>query len=146
VGLDFVERVGLRYLDRIVPMQKGETLQAYIAPAALGLQDLLGGEAMHSFCETLSQVGDIKLLVRVFTRSAELGFPPDIPRPPLDLLPRFRTPSSALHAVMDSDGFVERREKYSIDNVHKCLNSIHTVISSAFESITTPHARKMWSK
>jgi uncharacterized protein (TIGR04255 family) len=146
VDLDFIERVGLRYLDRIAPLQKGESLQAYIAKEALGLSDLLGGDPAHSYCETLTQLGGVKLLVRVFTHTASLGFPPDIGPPPLQLLERFLSSSAALHAVLDTDGFVERRDKFSIETVHKYLDDIHKVISTTFDEITTPHAKKMWNK
>ena len=147
VGLAFIERVGLRYLDRIAPLQKGESLQAYIAKEALGLSDLLGGDRAHSYCETLTQLGGVKLLVRVFTHTASLGFPPDIAPPTtLQLLERFISTSPALHAVLDTDGFVERRDQYSIETVHKYLDDIHKVISTTFDDITTPHAKKMWNK
>lgn len=145
VGLDFIERVGLRYLDRIVPLAKGEALQAYVAKEALGLRDLLGGDAAHSYCETLTQVNGVKLFSRVFTHTAQLGFPPDLGQVPLQLQERFLGPP-VLHAVLDTDGFIERREQYSIETVHKYLDDIHGVIGSAFRTITMPHAKKMWDK
>jgi uncharacterized protein (TIGR04255 family) len=145
VGLDFIERVGLRYLDRVVPLAKDETLQAYIAREALGPRDLLGGDAAHSYCETLTEINGVKLLSRVFTHTASVGFPPDLGQVLLHLQSRFVGPP-LLHAVLDTDGFVERREPYSIETVHKHLDAIHSVIGDAFLSITTPHARKMWDK
>lgn len=150
VNLDFIERVGLRYLDRIAPLQKGESLQQYIAKETLGLADLLRGDVEHSYCETLTQLGGVKLHLRVFTRTALLGFPPDIGGPgSLILQERFQRYLSSfpeLHAVLDTDGFVERRDRYSIDAVRGYLSNIHNAISTAFDAVTTPHAKKMWNK
>jgi uncharacterized protein (TIGR04255 family) len=144
VTLDFIERVGLRYLNKVSPLE-GDALKDYLTTEAMGLRAALGGESAYSYCETLTAVSGVKLLSRALTQTGPTGFPPDIGPVNLELLPRFRTPPTA-HAMLDTDGFVERRVAYAIAEVHEQLAVIHDVLSSAFIAITTDHARAMWNK
>jgi uncharacterized protein (TIGR04255 family) len=144
VRLDFVERIGLRYLDQIVPLGT-DKLEQYLVPQALGVRDLIAGQPLHSYCETLVQVSGAKLLSRVFTQSGQLGFPPDIGQHGLQLQERFKAPPS-LHAVLDTDGFVEQRIPYSISAVRNHLNDLHKIIGNTFEALATEHAFRKWSE
>lgn len=144
VHLDFVERIGLRYLDRIAPMGN-DKLDQYLVPAALGVRDIIGGRQVHSYCETLAQVSGAKLLSRVFTQDGPLGFPPDIAQHGLQLQERFVGPPT-LHAILDTDGFVEQRIPYSIDDVRKQLTALHRIVSDVFKGLATEYAFEKWNE
>jgi len=144
VHLDFVARIGLRYLDQIAPMGE-DKLDQYLVPQALGVRDIIGGQPLHSYCETLALMSGARLLSRVFTQNGPLGFPPDVGPHGLQLLERFNGAPS-LHAVLDTDGFVEQRIPYSIEAVRRHLDELHKVIGDAFKALATPYAFKKWNE
>jgi uncharacterized protein (TIGR04255 family) len=143
-ALSLVSRIGLRYLDRVAPMEADEKLEQYLVPGAMGLTSALEGAAEHSFCETLTKVGDVKLRARVFIRDSGLAVPPDVGVLELNVADRFK--GKQLHAVVDSDGFVDLRASFTMDVVQRYLGEIHEVIGKAFKNITTSHAREMWNR
>jgi uncharacterized protein (TIGR04255 family) len=145
VQLDFLERVGVRYLDRVVPLAANDTLAQYLAPEALGLSTRLPGSAVHSFCETLTEVQGMKLLSRVVMLTGPVAFPPDLLPLGLEVAKRFQSQHGP-HAVLDNDGFVDGREPYSVDTVRTHLHTIHEVIRAAFRAIATPYAFKVWNQ
>lgn len=59
--------------------------------------------------------------------------------------PRF-TKVNGKHAIIDTDGFVQRRELFSLEGIVKHLNEIHNVISAAFRATVTPKALKVWDE
>jgi uncharacterized protein (TIGR04255 family) len=144
VHLDFTERVGLRYLDHVVP-KPGESLAQYLAPEVQGMSARLGGEPLHSYTETLSAFGDVRLRARVVIQEGGLGFPPDLLPQGMVVQSRFLQVQGK-HAVLDTDGFVEGRTLFSLDTVGQHLGSIHEVISTAFQATVTPHARNIWDE
>lgn len=144
VHLDFIERIGLRYLDRVAPMGQ-DKIDQYLVPQALGVREIIGGQPLHSYCETLTQMAGARLLSRVFTQNGPLGFPPDIGHHGLRLPERFNGAPS-LHAVVDTDGFVEQRIPYSVEAVRKHLNELHKIIGDAFKALATPYAFKKWNE
>ncbi len=144
VHLDFVERIGLRYMDRIAPFGK-DKLDQYLVAHALGVGALIGGQPSHSYCETLTQISSAKLLSRVLTQDGPLVFPPDLGPHTLELQERFKG-APTLHAILDTDGFVEQRIPYSIASVRQHLNELHEIIGSAFKKLATPYAFKKWNE
>lgn len=144
VQLDFTERVGLRYLDHVVP-KAGDTLDKYLEPEVRGMSARFGGKALHSFTETLNTVGDVRLLSRVVVQDGGLSFPPDLQPEGMAINPRFLS-YSGHHAVLDTDGFVEGREVFSAEHVDKQLNAIHEVIRMAFRATVTKHAFNVWDE
>ncbi len=142
--LDFVERVGLRYLDRIVP-GTDERLEQYLAPEVLGTASRFDIQNAMSYAETRGERNEIKLVSRTILQTGPVGFPVDIGPVSLKIAPRF-TADSGLHAVLDNDGFVERRETYSNEKVQMHLNAIHALISVAFRATVTDYAFQRWSR
>jgi uncharacterized protein (TIGR04255 family) len=144
VQLDFTERVGLRYLDKIVPLADDD-LREYLVHEALGLSAKLGGDPVHSFCETMTVVRGIRLVSRAITQSGPLAFPPDLSPLGLEVAERFKV-DRKMYAILDNDGFFEGREPYSADAIRDHLDKIHELIRTAFRSIATDYAFKRWNE
>ena len=51
--LDFVERIGLRYLDAVQPSKESESLRDFLVPEVLGLALRGEGELQHAISETI---------------------------------------------------------------------------------------------
>jgi uncharacterized protein (TIGR04255 family) len=144
VKLDFIERIGLRYLDRVIP-KDSESLSLYLTSDMMSLGNRVGGKVLHSYFETLCQVGEIQLLSRVVTAAGGVQFPPDLMPGTLVVDARLAK-YDGLHAILDNDGFYETREVYSLTTVHKHLTAIHEIVREAFRATASEHAFKVWSQ
>ena len=144
VKLDYTERTGLRYLDLIAP-RPGDNLPQYLAPEVLGLSARLGGKTDYSFSETLSHVDDVQLRSRVMIQEGSLAFPPDLLPQGMDVEDRFMS-HVGHHAILDTDGFIEKRALFSADEIDQQLEVIHRVIGTAFKQTVTPHALSTWDE
>ncbi len=144
VALDFTDRVGLRYLDHVFP-KAGDNLPQYLAPEVQGLSAHLGGQPVHSYSEALNAVGDVILRARVVIQNGGLGFPPDLLPQGMAVQQRFLQ-AQGMHAILDTDGSVERRTPFSLDGVSQHLHAIHAVISAAFRATVTERARAVWGE
>lgn len=143
VQLDFTDRVGLRYLDHVMP-KPDEDLAMYV-PEVMGLSAKLGGNTVHSYCETLRVVGDVGQRTRVLIQDGPLAFPPDLVPEGMVLENRFLH-SSGRHALIDTDGFQEGRQLFSLETVREQLDTIHGAISDAFKLTVTEHALQTWDE
>ena len=144
VKLDFVERIGLRYLDHVTPL-KGDAIEAYLAPEVLGLGNRLPGAPQYSFSESLNVVEEIQVRSRVVIQGGPVSFPPDLFPEGLRINSRFLQYAGP-HAILDNDGSVEGRNPVDIGGISTQLGKIHDVISAAFKAVTTDHARKAWDE
>jgi uncharacterized protein (TIGR04255 family) len=144
VKLAYTERVGLRYLDRVMP-QFGETIEQYLVDQVQGIKTRLGGRSLYTFTEAMNEIENIKLLSRVAIQEGALAFPPDIQQGNMKISERF-TSYMGNSAILDNDGFVEEREVFSAKAVAQHLDDIHKVIGAAFKATATPYAFKTWNK
>jgi len=142
VNLSFIERVGIRYLDAVVP-RDGETLHQYLIPEVLGLHSKLEGKMVHSFSESMSRNHLAFLISRVIIQDGSLGFPPDLQ--PMGLhVPQQFAEIKGIHAVVDTDAFYDTREVFSSDGVKNHLSTLHNDIVKAFNVVVTEHALNVW--
>ena len=144
VKLAFTERVGLRYLDRVMP-QPGESIKQYLLEQVQGLSSHLEGRPLYSFTEAMNEIGKIKLLSRVAIQEGPLAFPPDIQPGRMRIMERF-TSYIGMSAILDNDSFVERREAFSTKTVADDFDAIRKVIRAAFKTTVTPYAFDAWNK
>lgn len=144
VTLAFTERVGLRYLDRVMP-QRGESIGQYLVEQVQGLSSRLEGRPLYSFTEAMNEIGNIKLLSRVAIQEGALAFPPDIQLGSMRIMESF-TSYIGMSAILDNDGFVEGREAFLTNAVADHLDAIHKVIGAAFKTTATPYAFNAWDK
>jgi uncharacterized protein (TIGR04255 family) len=143
VGLSFIERIGLRYVDAVVA-RHGEKLSQYLNSGVLGLSELISGKLSHSFTELATTSNDGTLVARVLVTEGELAIPPDLFPIKLKLDERFAG-IKGRHAVLDTDHFAAERFEFDIKRVGANLMASHARIADAFRLAATDHARKMWN-
>jgi uncharacterized protein (TIGR04255 family) len=142
VELSYTDRIGFRYLDAVFP-KENETLADYLDPSVLGLTEKLGPNVVYSFSETNLRIGNTNVVARVIIQDGQVGFPPDLLPNTLHVPDRFSS-LRGLHAILDTDGYFERREAFSTDLVAGHLSTIHDEISKAFHATVTPTALRTW--
>jgi uncharacterized protein (TIGR04255 family) len=142
-ALDYVDRVGVRYLNAI-KAREGERLEEYLVPQLLGLSTSLGGSLVHNYSETRVKKDGVELLVRSIQQDSSLAFPPDLQPMTLSIPQRFAN-LQGLHAILDVDGWVESRESFDQNYLSKILHRIHNFIEEAFLNSSTQHAKEVWA-
>ncbi|MGL6410887.1 TIGR04255 family protein [Aeromonas veronii] len=141
--IDFVERIGLRYLDAVQP-KAGETLKDYLVPEVLGLSMRGEGTLQQSFSETGSLTTAGQLISRVIIREGQIGLPIELNALAPAIASRF-TDTIGLHAIVDTDCFVVQREPFHLDKIKSRLINLHAEISKSFNATVTDFALKAWN-
>lgn len=129
--LTSTQRIGLRALERIVP-SKGKRLTDYLEASELNLYKKLGGNSVFSQTEIFHKFKDIQLLNRVkICMNGGLELPRDID--PADMAFKVNLITySGPSAYIDSDGYIEKKQKISFANIKKTLTEIHALTTVAF--------------
>lgn len=144
IQLDFTQRVGLRYLDAVLP-HEGGSLSDYLTPEVLGLALKLQQTTLsHSFSETVTMSSKGKLVSRVVIQDGPVGLPPELTTMAPRIDSRF-TQFKGLHAIIDTDAFTEQREAFNVSELGECLVALHGEIQKSFELTVTPTALKRWA-
>lgn len=148
VKLDHISRLGLRYLDAVLP-KPGETVDQYLAGGLHGFT--FGALQRYSLNESVfeTQSGPLltkgTLVARVHRMTSPLGYPPDMVPNGLLPMPRFEMNVECSHAVIDTDHFVEGQMKLDFDKINAQLLALHGTMKQVFEATTTDHARTIWA-
>lgn len=142
--LDFVDRIGLRYLDAVQPSMDGETLRHFLVPEVLGLALRGEGQLQQSISETIVSTAAGQLVSRVLIRHGHVGLPMELGglAPAID--PRF-TQRESLHAIVDTDASIGHREVFEPSKVGARLTALHDEIVKSFNATVTDHARASWA-
>jgi uncharacterized protein (TIGR04255 family) len=145
LGLDFSDRVGIRYLDAVVPVSGESELKDYLAPGVLGLAGRLPSAVpiAMSLSETHIQMPDANLLSRTLIQNGPLGFPMDLATQGLLVPPRFQQ-VNGVHAIIDTDASQEGRRPFDLERLRERLDVLHKRIRMAFDASVTDHALEMW--
>lgn len=143
-GFNFVDRVGLRYLDAVVP-GAGESARAYVNPEFHGLAARMPDASLaYSFSESRLVADDVgSVIARVLFQHSRLAIPPDL-QIELNIEERFSRVDGD-HALLDTDGFWETREAFDLAAIETRVRNIHTLMKRAFEAIASPHALQLWA-
>ncbi|WP_232111470.1 TIGR04255 family protein [Pseudomonas guariconensis] len=153
-GLAYFERLGLRYLDAVVP-REGENLHDYLAqevwgtPASLGKQNIVEFQGHplkynHSFAESAAMIPNIGQVVsRVVVQNSELRFPPDLTPDPLKIGKRFLG-LSCEHATVDVDASFAERRNYDSNEIKDRFHHLHDLVGLFFNATVTDFARNAW--
>jgi len=142
--LDFVERIGLRYLDAVQPSKEGELLRDFLVPEVLGLTLREQGQLQHSVSETVIATPAGQLISRVFIRHGHIGLPMELTGLTPTIAPRFMQ-REGLHAIIDSDASLTRREVFQLVNIEERLAALHREIDKSFQATVTAHALASWA-
>lgn len=142
--LDFTERVGLRYLDAVLPKTEAESLSDYLTQEVLSLSQKLNGQLAHSMSETVSFNGANQLISRVIIQNGKIGLPPELAAWAPKVNPRFTQPVG-LHAIIDTDAFHEQREGFDLSKLKAHLSTLHDDILNSFNVTVTGHALETWA-
>jgi len=141
--LDFVARIGLRYLDAVQPAD-GEALGDYLVPEVLGLASRIDGTLQHSLSESVLSTGAGQLVSRVLIRHGHVGLPMELAGSAPAIDPRF-TQREGLHAIIDSDASINQREAFDLEKVRAQLMALHDEVAKAFKATITDHAWASWA-
>jgi len=142
--LDFVERIGLRYLDAIQPLKEGETLLDFLVPEVLGLSLRGHGQLQQSISETAVAIPAGQLISRIIVRDGQIGLPMELSGAALAIAPRF-TQRQGIHAIVDTDASFVHREAFEPTKVEARLMALHDEIGASFKATITDYARASWA-
>ncbi|MDR5832166.1 TIGR04255 family protein [Caballeronia sp. LP006] len=142
--LDFIERIGLRYLDAVLPSGEKESLRDFLVPEVLGLSLRDHAQHQHSVSETLVTSPAGQLVSRVIIRHGQVGLPVELTSLAPNIDPRF-TQHVGLHAVIDTDASVTQREVFDLEKIEARLTALHNEIDKCFKAIVTDHALATWA-
>lgn len=141
-GIDFTDRIGLRYLNAFEP-ENGESIGEYLNPEVVGKFDQSEMQISHSVVETAYIRNSKNVLARTIILNGPFNFPFDIQLGSLTLNSRLKG-ISRMHATLDIDSSTSKREKFGLPEVTKELKLIHDEIEYAFKRIVAPHALEIW--
>jgi uncharacterized protein (TIGR04255 family) len=142
--LNFVDRIGLRYLNAIQPTKDNESLRDFLVPEVLGLALREQVQLQHSVSETSVTNTAGQLVSRVLIRHGRVGLPMELGGLAPTIDPRF-TQREGLHAIVDTDASVPQREVFDLDMVTSRLTALHDEIDKCFKATVTDHARASWA-
>lgn len=148
VALDHVSRLGLRYLDAVLPVTD-EVAEQYLADGLHGIR--FETATRYSLNESVFETDTGPLLpkgtlvARVHKMYAPLGFPPDMLPSGLLINPKFDIKEAREHAIIDTDHYVEGRMPLDFGQLGEQLISLHATIKAVFKAMTTDHARNAWA-
>jgi uncharacterized protein (TIGR04255 family) len=146
-SLAHFDRIGLRYLDAVVP-RYGETLAEYLAPSLFGLSGLLPKNkninVSHTFSETRITTENSTVLARTIIQNGALGFPIDLQPFGLKVADRF-SKINGEHAIIDTDASIEGRHAFDLDIIKNNLQNLRSDARIAFDATVTKTAMSAWN-
>lgn len=143
ITLAFIERIGLRYLNAIGPIQEKDKLTDYLNASLLGFSYPNKGSLIHSFTETFTNVNDGNLISRATISESGLVIPRDLHPMQLKIRDQFTALTGRL-AVLDLDYYINNRFHFERAIIKEKLTEFHDVIASTFYGAVTDHALQVW--
>jgi uncharacterized protein (TIGR04255 family) len=142
VSLAYIEGVGLRTLDAIVPSDK-HVLADYLHSGLLGIYSELEGELRHSISETLMNGVYGQLNSKIAFINGPVGIPYDLS--PLAVKVGERVQGNlGKHAILDNDCSQRSRFPFDPDEVLRRLRIVKAGASQVFYKSVTPFALESW--
>lgn len=143
VNLDFVDQIGFRTLDAVIPDDK-HSLDVLLKPGLLGFYSSSDSELRQSVLEGSSQIGSTGFLIRrVVILNGPLGLPIDLVPISLEINPRFRSVNS-WHAILDTDSADRQQIDFDLGNIEGRLRTVKKLASNAFKGTVTEAALELW--
>jgi uncharacterized protein (TIGR04255 family) len=145
VKLDYIERVGMRYIDVISP-KKGQPIRDYLRDGVKGLIDVEEDGFLSTDGASAQKIGDGILVIKTSLRP---NCPPFLI--PDDLMPLHLLPSedssaeeTMTRATLDVDFYEEKRFNFNIDPLMEKLKFAHEHVEKAFHLAVTDYALNEW--
>ncbi len=141
VGLDLIERIGLRYINVIQPSENGG-LSGCIQEGLLGIDLKRAGatnSAWHVYSVNQTEYG--VLIFQVRHPVSEPFLPPDVLGAPH---PKIRPLRDFPSLVLDLDHFVGLNAPFSIESIRTTIGNFHSVIERAFTLAVKESALGAW--
>ena len=142
VGLSYVDSVGLRTLDAIVPSE-GRPLDFYLNRQVLGFHGLIDGDLKHNITESVSMLPTGQRVSRVVILHGTIGTPVDLFPISLTLAQKFQKLNS-LHAILDFDHSNQQRFDFDLDEVESRVLEVKQALTRVFKSVVTQQALETW--
>ena len=143
LNLDYVEQIGFRTLDAIIPSQV-HPLEIWLKPELLGLYSGTNDSLKHSILEGVSNIGPSGFLVqRVVILRGALAIPLDLMPIALTIDARF-TSINGWHAILDTDFTAREQFDFDLDVISERITAIKEEASKAFRSAVSTLALDLW--
>ena len=131
VGLSYVDRVGFRTLDAIIP-ESGRSLRYYLKNDVLGFYEMLNGELKYNVSENFTVLPSGQLVARLaILSSPSVGVPPDLFPIQLTLKQQLQGPIG-LHAVLDLDHSQEDRFEFDLQEIQLRIRQLKSILTGVF--------------
>lgn len=146
VQLEAVSRLGVRYLNAILPGEN-ETTEKYLADGVHGVA-IEGAKRKFSAWESIfeTQCGETSgtLLTKVYKAFGLIGFPSDLVAQSVQIQPKFQLAEEKHHAVLDMDHYLDASFPAEREALLPALTALYDAIAVSFRAIATPHAFNVW--
>jgi uncharacterized protein (TIGR04255 family) len=142
VGLSYVEGVGVRTLDAIMP-SADRPLSFYLKPQVLGFHDLVEGDLKHNITENVSALLTGQQVSRVIILQGTIGIPADLFPISLTFAPQFQS-VNGLHAILDLDHNSPGRIEFDIEEIELRVRQVKKAVTQVFKSVVTEQALDAW--
>lgn len=150
--VDSLYRLGLRYLDAIVP-KEGESDELYLVESLIGAS--YKGRRVRNINESVviteeTSESTSSLVAKVYRLSnSKLTFPPDLAPQGLKLNDRFDYKTIHPHAIVDTDHYMEaviplKTNTDYKENLQTYLKKLHGGVKMAFNASVSEHALNTW--
>jgi uncharacterized protein (TIGR04255 family) len=144
----FVRRIGLRYIDVVIP-DAGESPDDYVSPGLRCMPELSlphrqrSGLAISEF-----QMAEGALVVRYAVAPGRHNLPPDLQSLRLDLpaIMQRDVPQDRITGLLDFDRFFPLKMLFDIALIKRRFGDLHDDLSMAFRELTTEHAKQVWKQ
>ena len=141
---DLVQRIGLRYVDLVVPME-GKEISSYFSEGLRGFRIVETDDREAFFFESVCRTGaNSKFIHRYVEAARGFGFPPDLL--PISLNLRRDPMLTSTFGLLDLDHHVQVNDDFSIESVISQFEFLHDYQSRAFEASVTPEAIAEWKQ
>jgi uncharacterized protein (TIGR04255 family) len=143
LNLDYVEQIGFRTLDAIIPSQD-HPLETWLKPELLGFYSSANSNLKHSILEGVSTIGPSGFLVqRVVILRGALAIPIDLMPISLEINARFRSIND-WHAILDTDFAAREQFDFNLDTIGERLTAVKEEASRAFRAAVSTSALDLW--
>ena len=144
VGGLLIQRVGLRYVDAIIP-KEGETWREYVKPCLHGFESSLFKDRVLRLHQTVANTAVGTMLVRLHQNLDGNVLPPDLGTRAL-LAPTTEAKKGETTTLLDIDHFHRCEDAYDPERFEQLAWKLKEAAYEIFaDNVVTEHALKVWS-